>query len=169
MTPEEHIKAALLGLGFDADPEMQRTPEQVSGFLREFLPTTPLPVLEPLPTGSRDLLVLRDIPFHSLCAHHLLPFFGTATLAYLPDGRICGLGGLARLVDALARRPQLQERLAAQIANEILAGLQPRGVAVRLRARHMCMEMRGARSRADVECTATRGDAGDSLIDALRA
>ena len=156
MTPEEHLAAALAGLGFTGDPEMSRTPELVAALLRELLPQ-PVPTFEPLVTGSTDLIILRDLPFHSLCAHHLLPFFGTATLAYRPAGRIAGLGSLARVLESLSRRPQLQERLAATLADTLLTALAATTVGVHLRARHLCLEMRGARVSANVEVTAIRG------------
>ena len=95
--------------------------------------------------GHRDVVLVRDIPFYSLCEHHLLPFYGVAHGAYLPgaDGRVCGLSKLARCVEAYARRLQLQERLTAQVADAVVAGLSPRGVFVQLEAEHMCMTMRG--------------------------
>lgn len=168
MTPREHLALALEGLGFSGDPEMARTPEQVAGLLAEFRPG-PLPPLDVLVSASHDLLVLRELPFHSLCAHHLLPFFGTATLALRPEGRITGLGALARTVDALARRPQIQERLAAELADTLVAALAPRAVGVRLVARQMCVEMRGARVPATFDVTALRGAPDPALEAALRA
>lgn len=167
MTPAEHLSLALAGLGLGDDPEMVRTPELVAGLLAEFRPA-PLQPLDLLATGSHDLLVMRDLPFHSLCAHHLLPFFGTVNLAIRPDGRITGLGALTRMVGALARRPQLQERLAAELADALVSALEPRAVGVRLVARQMCVEMRGARVPASFEVTALRGEADAALEAALR-
>ncbi|MDA7896219.1 GTP cyclohydrolase I FolE [Akkermansiaceae bacterium] len=94
-----------------------------------------------------EIIVVRDISFYSICEHHLIPFFGKAHVAYLPekDGRITGLSKLARLVDGFARRPQVQERLTGQIANAIDEKLSPRGAAVVLEAEHLCMSMRGIR------------------------
>ena len=94
-----------------------------------------------------EIIVVRDISFYSICEHHLIPFFGKAHVAYLPekDGRITGLSKLARLVDGFARRPQVQERLTGEIANAIEAKLAPRGAAVVLEAEHLCMSMRGIR------------------------
>lgn len=163
----DSLAAALRALGLDADPEMAGTPEAVAALLAEFRPG-PIPLCQPLPSSSRDLVVLRDLPFHSLCAHHLLPFFGHATIAYLPDQRIAGLGWFPRLLDALARRPQLQERLAGQLADEIERQLKPRGVAVRLVARQMCVEMRGARSPGQFEVEAHRPVLLPELAAALR-
>ena len=98
--------------------------------------------------ASRDhgMVVVRDIPFVSICVHHLLPFHGTAHVAYLPGDRIVGLSKVARLVDALARRLQLQERLTRQVSAAIAAALAPEGVACRMEAQHLCMTLRGARA-----------------------
>ena len=90
-----------------------------------------------------ELVVVRDIPFHSLCMHHLLPFHGTATVAYIPGERILGLSKLARVVDMFARDLQVQERLTKQVANWIQDHLRPKGVGVVLEAEHMCMTLRG--------------------------
>lgn len=167
MTAEAHLAAALQALGFQGDPEMARTPELLAGWLREFLPG-PLPALEALATTSEDLVVLRRVPFHALCAHHLLPFFGEATVAWRPSGRICGLGAVARLVEALARQPQLEERLAAQIADALVRDLSPSAVGVRLEARQLCLELRGARVPAICEVTALRGAPDAALLAALQ-
>lgn len=91
-----------------------------------------------------ELVLVRDIPFYSMCEHHLVPFFGVAHVAYLPrGGRVTGLSKLARLVEAVARRPQLQERITATIADSIMNKLEPHGVAVMVEAEHLCMTMRG--------------------------
>lgn len=110
---------------------------------------------------NADPVVLRDVPFYSMCEHHLLPFFGRAHLAYLPDGKIAGISKLARALDVAARRPQVQERLTGQVADAIYAALQPRGVAVELAAEHLCMAMRGIQKPGSrVVTTAVRGDFG---------
>ena len=97
--------------------------------------------------GHNEIVIVRDIAFHTMCEHHLLPFFGRAHIAYLPDGgRLTGLSKLARVVETLARRPQLQERLTDQIADAIETVLRPKGVMVLAEARHMCMEMRGIKA-----------------------
>ncbi|MET3598331.1 GTP cyclohydrolase I FolE [Martelella mangrovi] len=97
--------------------------------------------------GHDEIVIVKDIAFHTMCEHHLLPFFGKAHIAYLPDGgRLTGLSKLARVVDTLARRPQLQERLTGQIADAMEAVLKPKGVMVLAEARHMCMEMRGIKA-----------------------
>ena len=107
-----------------------------------------------------EMVMVRDIPCYSFCEHHLLPFHGTAHVAYIPgvDGRITGLSKVARLVDAYAKRPQVQERLTAQIADEVERTLQPRGVLVVVEAEHLCMSMRGVRKPGSTTVTsAVRG------------
>ena len=108
---------------------------------------------------ERQLVVVRDITFHSLCEHHLLPFFGSAAIAYLPGGQLAGLSKLARVVDAHARRLQVQERLTDEITTTLERGLRPRGLAVALTAEHLCMSMRGAaRPGHSTVTVATRGE-----------
>jgi GTP cyclohydrolase I len=99
------------------------------------------------PARDRDLVVVRDIPFVSVCVHHLLPFSGTAHVGYLPAERLAGLSKITRVVDALSRRLQLQERLTRQVATTVMEGLAPLGVACRMEAEHLCMTIRGARKR----------------------
>jgi GTP cyclohydrolase I len=110
--------------------------------------------------GAEDVVVVRDIELASLCEHHLLPFTGRAHVAYLPaNGRVVGLSKLARTVDVFARRPQVQERLTAQIADAIARHLAPRAVAVRIESEHFCMKMRGAKkSGASMVTVAWRGE-----------
>lgn len=107
---------------------------------------TPASVLKVFEDGSEDcdqMVSVCDIPFYSHCEHHLAPFFGTATVAYVPNGGIVGLSKLSRLVDVYARRLQVQERLTSQIADALQTHLKPKGVGVAIKARHMCMESRG--------------------------
>jgi GTP cyclohydrolase I len=106
-----------------------------------------------------DVVMLRSIPFSSMCEHHLLPFTGRAHVAYLPDhGKVTGLSKLARTVDVFARRPQLQERLTGQIADALVEHLDPRGVAVMIEAEHSCLRLRGAcKDEAEMVTTAFRG------------
>lgn len=95
--------------------------------------------------GHREMIIVRDIPFYSMCEHHLLPFYGVAHVGYIPnvDGRVVGLSKLARVVEIVASRPQLQERMTTEIADTIVDGLKPDGVGVIVQAEHMCMIMRG--------------------------
>jgi len=107
--------------------------------------------------GHDEIVMMRDIPFSSLCEHHLLPFFGHAHVAYLPNdrGQVTGLSKLARVVDVCAKRPGLQERMTTQIADALDTALEPRGVLVVVEARHMCMEMRGIRKPGAQTVTST--------------
>jgi GTP cyclohydrolase I len=95
--------------------------------------------------AKEDVVILRDIPFYSLCEHHFLPFFGSAHVGYIPNGRLVGISKIARALDILAKRPQVQERLTRQMADAILEALDADGVAVVLEAEHLCLSMRGAR------------------------
>ena len=105
-----------------------------------------------------EMVIVRDIPFYSLCEHHFMPFFGTFHIGYIPRGRVVGISKIARVVDILARRPQLQERLTSQIADIIMEELRPHGVAVVGMAEHLCMTMRGVKKPgAKVSTSANRG------------
>ena len=95
--------------------------------------------------GHDEMVVLKEIPFFSMCEHHFLPFYGSASIGYIPSGRVVGASKLARALDILARRPQLQERLTRQLADTIFDAMQPDGVAVVLKAEHMCMSIRGVK------------------------
>lgn len=104
------------------------------------------------------MVVLKDIRFHSVCEHHLLPFFGSAHLGYVPDGRVAGLSKLARVLDVLSRRPQLQERLTAQFVDVVFEALRPEGVSAILTAEHMCMTIRGIeKPGSKIVTSASRG------------
>ena len=97
--------------------------------------------------GHREMVILKDIPFYSMCEHHLLPFFGVVHIGYIPDisGRVVGISNFGRIVEIFARRPQIQERMTTQIADAIVEGLQPQGVGVVIQAEHLCMVMRGVK------------------------
>jgi len=110
--------------------------------------------------GHREMVIVRDIPFYSMCEHHLLPFYGTVHIGYIPDvnGRVVGISKLARVVEILARRPQIQERMTTQIADAIFDGLKPDGVAIVVKAEHLCMVMRGIKKPgSNVITSALRG------------
>ncbi len=107
---------------------------------------------------ASEMVIVRDIEFYSLCEHHLLPFFGLCDVAYIPDGKVVGLSKIPRMVDVFARRLQIQEQLTEQIADALSEAIAPRGVAVLVNARHMCMEMRGVQKRHSLTTTsALRG------------
>jgi len=144
------VRELLLSIGEDPDREQfQQTPGFVSESYREFfkgIGVDPVQFLdETFPAESTDLVMLKDIELVSICEHHLLPFTGVAHVAYLPNEKIIGLGRIAKVVETLAARPQLQENLGNEIADAIEAGLSPKGVLVVLEAKHQCVASRGAR------------------------
>ena len=156
---EGHVREILAGLGEDPEREgLKKTPERVEKALRfltrgysEDLDTL---INEALFTVSYDeMVIIRDIEVYSLCEHHLLPFFGKAHVAYIPDGRITGLSKIPRVVDAFARRLQVQERLTDQIRDCVHETLRPLGVAVVLECAHLCMQMRGIQKQNSVTTT----------------
>jgi GTP cyclohydrolase I len=142
---EQAIQDLLVALGRDVrEPGLRETPRRVAAAYAELLTHGPVSMTTfPNDAGYDELVVVRDIPFHSLCMHHLLPFHGVAHVAYLPDRRIVGLSKLARVVDLFARELQLQERLTMQVANCIQEHLAPKGVGVVIEAEHLCMSLRG--------------------------
>jgi GTP cyclohydrolase I len=154
-----------LRLDSRAEPELEGTPARVADFLLEAfsgLAAGAAPELETFPcAGGEDVVVVRDLEFHSMCIHHFAPFFGRALIAYRPADTLLGVSGAARLLDHYARRPQLQERMTREIADHLERLVRPRGVAVVLEARHLCMEMRGVRRRALVETRVVRGELAD--------
>ena len=154
------VRGLLIALGQDPDSEhLRKTPQRVARAYEELL--TPVPVdatTFPNDEGYDELVVVRDIPFHSLCEHHLLPFVGKAHITYLPKDRIVGLSKLARVVEHFSRNLQVQERMTQQIANWLEEQLSPRGVGVVLAAEHMCMRLRGVKAPGTMTVTsALRG------------
>ena len=139
------VRALLVALGQDPDSEhLRETPQRVALAYEEFLTPEPfVPTTFPNDEGYDELVLVRDIPFHSLCEHHLLPFSGVAHVGYLPAARILGLSKLARVVEHFARGLQVQERLTKQIGDWLDARLAPKGVGVVLEADHLCMSLRG--------------------------
>jgi GTP cyclohydrolase I len=145
---EKAVREILLAVGEDINREgLKRTPERVGRMYAELLAgmrEDPRKHLRSVFTENYDeIVLLRDIPFYSICEHHLMPFIGSADVAYLPSGMVLGVSKLARIVDCFARRLQTQERLTYQIADFIMDSLHPRGVAVVLEASHSCMTIRG--------------------------
>lgn len=161
-TPEEartiaegHVRAILSSLGHDVEREgLKDTPRRHCKLLAEFATPGDFNFTTFDAEGYDEMIVQTDIVFYSLCEHHLVPFFGHAAVAYIPGKRIVGLSKLARTVDYFARRLQNQERITKQVADYLQEKLEPRGVAVSLRARHLCQEMRGVR-KPDMFTTTT--------------
>ena len=142
---ERAARDLLRALGADlADDSLRHTPGRVARAYAELLTAEPFSATTfPNENGYDELVVVRDIPFHSLCEHHLLPFKGSAHVAYLPGERILGISKLARVVEHFARDMQVQERLTQQVADWLTHALSPRGVGVVLEAEHLCMTLRG--------------------------
>lgn len=145
---ERAVRALLSALGQDPDSDhLRETPRRVAQAYEEFLTPRPfVPTTFPNDEGYDELVVARDIPFSSLCEHHLLPFSGVAHLGYLPCDRILGLSKLARVVEHFARGLQVQERLTRQIGDWVDGRLAPKGVGVVLEAEHLCMSLRGVQA-----------------------
>ena len=162
---EKAVREILVAIGEDPDRDgLQRTPQRVAAMYAEIFsgidddPSRHLTVK--FEADHDEMVMVRDIPLFSLCEHHLVPFAGRAHVAYIPgeDGRLTGLSKLARLVDGFARRPQLQERLTTQVADALVAALDPTGVLVMIEAEHLCMSMRGVKKPGALTITsAVRG------------
>jgi GTP cyclohydrolase I len=155
----EHVRGVLAGLGEDPDREgLLKTPERVEKALH-FLTRGYAQDVETLLNRALfsvdydEMVIIKDIDVFSLCEHHLLPFFGKAHVAYIPDGKVVGLSKVPRLVDMFARRLQVQERLTVQIAEAIESKIRPRGVGVVIEAMHFCMMMRGVEKQNSVAVT----------------
>ncbi len=167
----ELLRAYLESIGLDDsdDPHLAETPRRVTEMfeslfsgLRNEAPTPS--TFAPPKSASDDPVVISAIPFKSMCAHHLLPFFGTIDVAYIPAQKMIGFGSIGRMVDHFARRPQVQERMIAQLVDHIDDTIAPEGLLLRLRARQLCMEMRGAQKSGELISIAARG----SLTDGRR-
>ena len=147
---EAALRELLLSLGEDPSREgLVDTPRRIAEMYAEILGGRELDPTEYLKVGFEvahdEMVILRNIPFYSMCEHHFLPFHGEAHVGYVPDGRVVGISKLARVVEAFARRPQIQEQLTSQVANAIMDELHPDGVAVVVEAEHLCMTMRGVK------------------------
>jgi GTP cyclohydrolase I len=143
---EDNFVRILQYLGEDPTREgLRETPKRYIKFLKEFLEPKEFNFTSFDAEGTDEMIIQTNIPFYSLCEHHVAPFFGTANVAYIPNGKIVGLSKLARTVDLFANRFQNQERITTQIANKINEELNPKGVAVTLKAQHLCMCMRGVK------------------------
>ncbi|HUV76378.1 MAG TPA: GTP cyclohydrolase I FolE [Dehalococcoidales bacterium] len=169
MFDEAKIKAAVVSIiaAIGEDPKREGlvgTPERVAEMYAELFMGLGKDPKEELTVGfeigHREMVVLRDIPFYSMCEHHLLPFYGVAHIGYIPnkEGRIVGISKLARVVEIIAKRPQIQERMTTQIADAIDEAIRPEGVAVVIQAEHLCMIMRGIKKPgSNVITSALRG------------
>lgn len=176
MIDTERIKKAVVELlsAIGEDPnreELLATPEKVAesyvGFFSGVGVDASAVLAETFPAEHNDVVILKDIELVSVCEHHLLPFTGSAHIAYLPSDRVIGLGRLPKLVEVLAARPQLQENLTAQIADALEKGLDTKGVVVVIEARHHCVASRGARQpEANTVTVATRGVYSDAAARA---
>ena len=178
---EEHIRDILRALGEDPDREgLQKTHQRVAhalSFLTRGYDMDPGKIInDALFTEDYEVMIVqKDIDFYSLCEHHLLPFFGKAHVAYIPDHKIVGISKLARLVDVFARRLQVQERLTNQIATTIMDKLDALGVAVVIEAEHLCMRMRGVEKQNSYVITSsllgafrTRQDTRQEFMNLIR-
>lgn len=146
----EAVKLFLEGIGEDPEREgLVETPDRIARMCTEIFAGMEENVSEHLSKTfvikNNEMVVEKDIVFYSICEHHLLPFYGKAHIAYIPDGKVAGLSKLARTVEVYARRPQIQEQMTGQIAEAIMEYLKPQGVMVMVEAEHMCMTMRGVR------------------------
>ena len=168
----DYLRAFLDAVGLDerADPELADTPGRVTELFGELFsgltadPPEPSTFSTPESHRRADPVIISAIPFQSMCVHHLLPFFGAVDVAYLPGDEMVGFGSIGRIVDHFARRPQVQERMIAQIADHLERTIELDGLLIRLRARQLCMEMRGAKKRGELVSIAARGE----LIDGPR-
>ncbi len=160
---ERAVRMIIDAIGEDPTREgLVETPRRIAEMYAEVFGGLEQDPREFLQTGfeeeHREMVILRDIPFHSMCEHHFLPFYGVAHIGYIPRGRVVGISKIARTVEALARRPQLQERLTSHIADIISEALTPSGVGVVLEAAHLCMIMRGVKKPGSLVVTsANRG------------
>ena len=155
------VRLLLEGIGEDPAREgLVETPDRVARMWGELTGGMDADAAEHLSRtfacASNDLVIERDITFYSMCEHHMLPFYGKATIGYVPNGRVAGLSKLARTVEVYARRLQLQEQLTAQIADAIMEHLAPRGAIVLIEAEHMCMTMRGVQKPGTQTVTLAR-------------
>ncbi|MDP3142895.1 MAG: GTP cyclohydrolase I FolE [Candidatus Omnitrophota bacterium] len=161
---QQAVKMILEAIGENPNrKDLQETPQRVAEMYEEIFagikqdPTRELEVI--LDQRHEEIVLLKGIPLYSVCEHHLLPFIGRAHVAYIPrQGRVTGLSKIARVVDILSRRPQVQERLTTQVADIIMAKLKPLGVMVVIEAEHLCMSMRGVKKAGTLTVTsAVRG------------
>jgi GTP cyclohydrolase IA len=164
------VRELLLAIGEDPDREgLRETPRRIAQMFEEIfsgLATDPAEHLKvSFDEDHEEMVILRDVPFYSVCEHHLLPFHGKAHVGYIPRGKVVGISKIARVVEVFAKRPQVQERLTSAIADALFQHLQPDGVAVVVEAEHLCMTMRGVRKPgSSVVTSAVRGTFESSAV-----
>ena len=177
----ENVRAILSGLGEDPEREgLQRTPERVEKALK-FLTGGYTENIPKLVNGALfsvdydEMVIVKDIEFFSMCEHHMLPFYGKAHVAYIPNGKVIGLSKIPRIVDVFARRLQVQERMTQEIAQTLMDILKPKGVAVACEAQHFCMMMRGVEKQHSATVTSAmlgefreRKDTRDEFLSLIR-
>ena len=160
---QEGVKLILEGIGEDIHREgLVETPDRIARMYEElaagYTEDAGVHLKKRFHVDNNDMVMEKDIPFYSFCEHHMLPFYGTAAVAYIPDGEVVGLSKIARTLEVIAKRFQLQERLTAQIADVFMEELKPHGVMVLIEAEHMCMTMRGIKKPGTKTVTVvTRG------------
>jgi GTP cyclohydrolase I len=166
-----HMRAVMQDLNLDLDdPNYQGTPERVAKMYLEMFHglregAEPKVTTFPNEEGYHHMVIEKEIPFYSMCAHHFVPFYGHAHIAYIPESTIVGLSKLPRILEFYAKRPQLQERLTEQVAEYLWSRLQPQGVMVVIEARHLCVEMRGVKKAGALTTTsALRGCFADRMV-----
>lgn len=157
------VKLLLEGIGEDVDREgLQETPERIARMYEEIYSgmeeDAGIHLAKTFTAENNEMIVERDIVFYSTCEHHLMPFYGKAHIAYIPDGKVAGISKLARTVEVYAKRLQIQEKMTAEIADAIMKHLKPKGVMVLVEAEHLCMTMRGVKKPGSKTITmVTRG------------
>ena len=160
---KEGVRLMLEGIGEDINREgLLETPDRIARMCEEIFgglqEEAAVHLQKQFSATNNNIVLERDITFYSVCEHHLLPFYGKAHVAYIPDKRVAGLSKLARTVEVFARRPQIQENMTAEIADAVWENLKPKGVMVMLEAEHMCMTMRGVQKPGTITSTiVTRG------------
>lgn len=160
---EKAVKEIIEAIGEDPENNgLRETPQRVADLYADIFSGRQTDAKEMLRSSvidemHKEMIIIRDLPFFSMCEHHLLPFFGKVDIAYIPAGKIVGLSRIAAAVDIISKKPQLQERMTSQIANTINEAISPRGVLVVVRAEHLCMNMRGVKQGSKTVTSAIRG------------
>ena len=171
---EQGVRLLLEGLGEDLEREgLKETPSRIAKMYEEIyggMYEDPAPHLQKtFSVESSEMVIERDIMFYSTCEHHLMPFYGKAHVAYIPDGKVVGLSKLARTVEVFARRLQIQEKLTAEIADALMENLMPKGAIVMIEAEHMCMTMRGVKKPGSKTITlAARADLKNTFLQMIQ-